>query len=85
SRILASTLISLIVFAVVYAVAIAAFGVRVLGSAAGLVLVLVCFALLTACFGLLVAALGGTPEATRGLAILATLLMVMLGGAWVPA
>ncbi|RTL20387.1 MAG: ABC transporter permease [Burkholderiales bacterium] len=85
SRILASTLISLIVFAVVYAVAIAAFGVRVLGSAAGLVLVLVCFALLTACFGLLVAALGRTPEATRGLAILATLLMVMLGGAWVPA
>ena len=58
---------------------------RVLGSPAGLVLVLVCFALLTASFGLLVAALGRTPEATRGLAILATLLMVMLGGAWVPA
>ncbi len=85
SRIVASTLISLIVFAVIYAVAIAAFGVRVLGSPAGFVLVLVCFALLTASFGLLVAALGRTPEATRGLAILATLLMVMLGGAWVPA
>lgn len=85
SRIVASALISLIVFAVIYAVAIAAFGVRVLGSPAGLVLVLVCFALLTASFGLLVAALGRTPEATRGLAILATLLMVMLGGAWVPA
>ncbi len=85
SRIVASTLISLIVFAVIYAVAITAFGVRVLGSPAGFVLVLVCFALLTASFGLLVAALGRTPEATRGLAILATLLMVMLGGAWVPA
>lgn len=85
SRIVASALISLIVFAVLYAVAIAGFGVRVLGSPAGLVLVLVCFALLTASFGLLVAALGRTPEATRGLAILATLLMVMLGGAWVPA
>lgn len=85
SRILASALISLIVFAVIYAVAIAAFGVRVLGSVAGLGLVLVCFSLLTASFGLLVAALGRTPEATRGLAILATLLMVMLGGAWVPA
>ena len=36
-------------------------------------------------FGLLIAALGKTPEATRGLAILATLLLVMLGGAWVPA
>ncbi|MFT7776876.1 ABC transporter permease [Roseateles sp.] len=85
SRILASALISLIVFAVIYAVAIAAFGVRVLGSPAGFALVLVCFSLLTASFGLLVAALGRTPEATRGLAILATLLMVMLGGAWVPA
>ncbi|MCE4539577.1 ABC transporter permease [Pelomonas sp. P7] len=85
SRILASALISMIVFAVLYAVAIGGFGVRVLGSPAGLLLVLVCFSLLTASFGLLVAALGRTPEATRGLAILATLLMVMLGGAWVPA
>jgi ABC-2 type transport system permease protein len=85
SRIVAGALISMIVFGVIYAVAIAAFGVRVLGSPAGLALVLVCFSLLTASFGLLVAALGRTPEATRGLAILATLLMVMLGGAWVPS
>jgi len=85
SRIVASAIISLIVFAVIYAVAIAAFGVRVLGSLPGFVLVLASFSLLTASFGLLVAALGRTPEATRGLAILATLLMVMLGGAWVPS
>jgi ABC-2 type transport system permease protein len=85
SRVAASALISLIVFTVIYAIAIAGFGVRVLGSWAGLGLVLLCFSLLTASFGLLVAALGRTPEATRGLAILATLLMVMLGGAWVPA
>ncbi|RZJ03732.1 MAG: ABC transporter permease [Rubrivivax sp.] len=85
SRIAASALISLIVFAVIYVVAIAGFGVRVLGSPAGFALVLACFALLTASFGLLIAAIGRTPEATRGLAILATLLMVMLGGAWVPA
>ena len=85
SRIVAGAVIAMIVFTVIYAVAIAAFGVRVLGSAAGLVLVLACFSLLTASFGLLVAALGRTPEATRGLAILATLLMVMLGGAWVPS
>jgi ABC-2 type transport system permease protein len=85
SRVLASALISLIVFAVIYAVAMAAFGVRVLGSWPGLAVVLVSFSLLTASFGLLVAALGRTPEAARSLAILATLLMVMLGGAWVPA
>lgn len=85
SRIVAGALIALIVFAVIYAVAFAFFGVRLLGSAAGFGLVLLSFSLLTATFGLLVAALGRTPEATRGLAILATLLMVMLGGAWVPS
>ena len=42
------------------------------------------FSLMTAAYGLLIAALGKTPEATRGLAIVTTLLMVMLGGAWVP-
>ena len=85
SRIASTALIALIVFAVIYAVAMAAFGVRIEGSVPGFVAVLVAFALLTASFGLLIAALGRTPEATRGLAILATLLLVMLGGAWVPS
>ena len=85
SRIVSCALIGLIVFAVVYAVAVAFFGVRISGSVPGFVAVLVAFALLTSSFGLMIAALGRTPEATRGLAILATLLMVMLGGAWVPS
>jgi len=49
-----------------------------LGMAAG-------FALMTAAFGLLIAAFGKTPEAARGIATFATLIMVMLGGAWVPS
>jgi ABC-2 type transport system permease protein len=85
SRVLSTALIALIVFTVIYAVAGAIFNVRIEGSAAGFVLVLIAFSLLTASFGLLVAALGKTPEATRGLAIFATLLLVMLGGAWVPS
>jgi ABC-2 type transport system permease protein len=85
SRIASTALIALIVFTVIYAVAMLAFKVRVEGSVVGFVAVLVAFALLTASFGLLIAALGKTPEATRGLAILATLLLVMLGGAWVPS
>ncbi len=85
SRIASCALIAVIVFSVIYAVAIAFFKVRIEGSVVGFAGVLVAFALLTASFGLLVAALGKTPEAARGLAILATLLMVMLGGAWVPA
>jgi ABC-2 type transport system permease protein len=39
---------------------------------------------MTAAFGLLIAALGKTVEATRGYAVMATLIMVMLGGSWVP-
>jgi ABC-2 type transport system permease protein len=85
SRIASCALIGLIVFAAVYAVAMAFFGVRISGSVPGFIAVLVAFSLLTASFGLMIAALGRTPEATRGLAILATLLMVMLGGAWVPS
>lgn len=85
SRIASTALIALIVFAVIYAVAFGLFGVRIEGSVPGFAAVLVAFALLTASFGLLVAALGKTPEASRGLAILATLLLVMLGGAWVPS
>jgi len=85
SRIGSTALIALIVLAVVYAAAVLGFGVRIDGSALGFAAVLVSFALMTASFGLLIAALGRTPEATRGLAILATLMLVMLGGAWVPA
>ena len=35
-------------------------------------------------FGLLVAALGKSPATARGVTTLAVLMMVMLGGAWVP-
>ena len=60
------------------------FGVRMQGSVVGFVAVSVACALMAATFGLLVAALGGTPAATRGVTVLAVLMMVMLGGAWVP-
>jgi len=36
-------------------------------------------------FGVLVAALGNTPATARGVTTLAVLMMVMLGGAWVPS
>jgi ABC-2 type transport system permease protein len=60
------------------------FGVRVQGSAVGFVGVLLSIAVMTSTFGLLIATLGRTPEATRGISIFAVLIMVMLGGAWVP-
>lgn len=85
SRVASCAVIAVVVQVIVFAVAIAAFGVRIEGSWLGFAGVIVAFALMTASFGLLIAAIGRTPEVTRGLAILVTLLMVMLGGAWVPS
>ncbi len=85
SQVASGALIAAILFAVIFAAGMLLFGVRIEGSASGFVGMVLAFALMTAAFGLFIAALGKTPEATRGLAIFATLLMVMLGGAWVPS
>ncbi len=85
SRIAGCAITALILLAIIYAFAMLVFKVRIAGSVAGFIGVSVAFALMTASFGLLIAALGKTPEATRGLAIVVTLLLVMLGGAWVPS
>src|SRR6185503_4864108 len=84
SRIASGATIAFILLTGIYAAGIAIFQVRVEGSWIGFLLIAAAFAILTSSFGLLIASLGRTPEATRGLAILATLLLVMLGGAWVP-
>jgi ABC-2 type transport system permease protein len=85
SHIASGAITALVLLAIIYAAAIGIFHVRIDGSVAGFVGIAVAFALLTSSFGLLIAAIGRTPEATRGLAIFATLVMVMLGGAWVPS
>lgn len=85
SQIASGAIIAALLFTLIFAAGMLAFGVRVDGSLVGFVGLIVAFALMTAAFGLFIAALGRTPEATRGLAIFATLVMVMLGGAWVPA
>jgi ABC-2 type transport system permease protein len=85
SHIASGAITALILLAIIYAAAIVVFHVRIDGSVVGFVGIAIAFALLTSSFGLLIAAIGKTPEATRGLAIFATLVMVMLGGAWVPS
>jgi ABC-2 type transport system permease protein len=84
SRTVSASLMAGFILAVLFSFARMVFGVRILGSFAGFVGVCAAFSLMTAAFGLMVAALGETPEATRGYSIMATLFMVMLGGAWVP-
>jgi ABC-2 type transport system permease protein len=85
SRLAATTLIAMLILAVVYLVARVVFGVRIAGSAPGFAMVAFCFALLAASTGLMIAALGRSAGATRGVAMFSVLILVMLGGAWVPA
>ncbi len=84
SRTISASLMAGFILLVLFSFARVVFGVRILGSFVGFVGVCAAFSLMTAAFGLMVAALGETVEATRGYSIMATLIMVMLGGAWVP-
>jgi ABC-2 type transport system permease protein len=78
------TIVALMSLLASFGFAIAVWGVRIHGSVIGFLSVSAACAVMAAAFGLLIAALGRTPAATRGATTLAVLLMVMLGGAWVP-
>jgi ABC-2 type transport system permease protein len=85
SRVAATTLIAIMILAVVYLVARVVFDVRIAGSVPGFVMVACSFALLAATTGLMIASLGRSVGATRGVAMFSVLILVMLGGAWVPS
>jgi len=85
SRAASAALVAMIILTVVFSFARLVFGVRIEGSFAGFVAVCAAFSIMTAAFGLLIAVLGKTPEGARGISILVTLILVMLGGSWVPA
>jgi ABC-2 type transport system permease protein len=85
SRVLSATLIVTLILAAVFAFARVVFGVKIQGSLLGFALVCISFGLMTASYGLLIASIGKTPQGARGLSILATLVMVMLSGAWIPS
>ena len=82
---LSGSLIALSTLLVSFLFAIIVFKVRIQGSLIGFALIAAATAAMACTFGLLIAALGKTPGSTRGLASLAVLMMVMLGGAWVPS
>jgi len=85
ARGVSGAVISLCIFLVCMGFGMVVFGIRIQGSWAGFLLLAVAYSLMASAFGLFLAALGRTPEATRGLAVFAVLILVMLGGAWVPA
>ncbi len=85
ARAASCTVIAFALLCIIFIVAGLVFEVRITGDLLGFLGVGLCFAIMTATFGLLIAAFGKTPEAARSMAIFATLIMVMLGGAWVPS
>jgi len=84
SKAASGALISLMILLVSFGFAMIVFKVRVQGSVAGFLGVAIACALMASTFGLLVASLGNSPATARGVTTLAVLMMVMLGGAWVP-
>lgn len=84
ARAVSTAVIAFGLLCAVFVIAVAGFGVHI-ASVAGFLCVAFGFAVMTAAFGLLIAAFGKTPEAARGIAMIATLLMVMAGGAWMPS
>ncbi|HSZ10046.1 MAG TPA: ABC transporter permease [Steroidobacteraceae bacterium] len=85
SRVAGTALISMLILAVVYLAACLIFGVRIAGSVPGFIMVAMAFSLLAATTGLMISALGRSVGATRGVAMFSVLILVMLGGAWVPS
>ena len=81
---LSGAIIALAQLLVSFGFAMLVFGVRIHGSVIGFIAVAAAAAVMASTFGLLIAALGKTPSATRGVTTFAILIMVMLGGAWVP-
>jgi ABC-2 type transport system permease protein len=80
-----AAILTLLMLVVSFAFAMIVFRVRIDGSLLGFAFVAVACSIMAASFGLLVSALGKTAAATRRVATFAVLIMVMLGGAWVPS
>jgi ABC-2 type transport system permease protein len=76
--------ISLTSLLISFAFAMLVFGVRIEGSLVGFAAICVACSLMAATLGVLVATLGNSPATARGLTTFGILMMVMLGGAWVP-
>ena len=84
ARAASSALIAFGILCLIFLFAVVVFQVHI-SSLVAFAGVALCFALVTASFGVLIAAFGRTPEVARKMAMFATLLMVMIGGAWVPS
>jgi ABC-2 type transport system permease protein len=84
SRAFSSTVLAFAIILCVFAVGALLFGIRLLGSALGFLLIALATATMAATFGLLFATVGKSESQSRGLGVLAILVMLATGGAWFP-
>jgi ABC-2 type transport system permease protein len=82
---LSTAAIALLMVLVTFGFGAVVFGVRVVGSWPGFLLLAAAASGLAAATGLLVAALGGTEARARSICILVILGVSMLGGLWLPS
>ncbi len=85
SKVLGCAIVSGLITLVVFGFGALTFGVRLRGSPAGFLAMAAAYSFTASTFGLMVASLGRTPQAARSVAILAVLVMVLLGGGWIPS
>lgn len=81
---LSLALISVLSLIGCFAFAMVVFRVRVEGSWPGFLACLVATSMMASSLALAIAAIGKTPAGTRSIGIAVTLLLLMVGGAWVP-
>ncbi len=81
---LSYALVGFVSLAGCFAFAMAVFGVRIEGSWTGFIACLALTSTMASSLALAMAALGRTPAGTRGIGIAVLLLLLMVGGAWVP-
>jgi ABC-2 type transport system permease protein len=84
SRGINSTLMAFAVIVLIFGVGAALFGIRVLGSITGFLLLAIATAAMAATFGLMFATVGRSETQSRAVAILVILVMLATGGAWFP-
>ncbi|WP_435009230.1 ABC transporter permease [Tundrisphaera lichenicola] len=84
-KVLGCLIASILIVGVVFGFGALTFGFRVRGDFAGLLVMALAFSWMAANFGLMVAAFGRSPQGARSVAVLAVLVMVMLGGGWIPS
>ncbi len=85
AKMISCAIMSLSIIGVVLAFGSMVFGYSLSGHATELILLSGSFAVMASTFGIMVAAFGRSPQGARAVSVLSVLVMVLLGGGWIPS